>query len=1217
MKKGKRHGHGKSPARPAPKAAAQPAPKPVSPAVMQRLKDTVALHQAGRIQEAEAGYRAVLQADPRNADALHLLGVLALQTGQPDAAVPLIERAIGHAGDIADYHDNHGSALAAAGRPVEAAAAHARALRLRPDHAPIRFNLGNALQASGDATRATVAFHGAVALRPDYGKAWYNLGNAERDAGRLPQAVAALSRAVTLLPGMAEAHNNLGDVLSALGRADDAVGQQRAAVALRPHDATAHYNLGAALQQRGSLEEAEIAYREALKRAPGHVGALNNLGSVLKRLGRPQQAELCHREALRHRPDFTEALYNLGNALLAQGRAEEAAECYERALEQKPGLATATFNLARMALRHGDLGRGWHGHERRFAAGEARPVRHFDSPRWQGEPLAGRRLLVWREQGVGDEIMFASCYGDLLADAGGPVTIEAEPRLVPLFTRSFPTATIRAQSCDDKDRETVVPTDADLEIPAGSLPRLLRAAHADFPTRPGWLVADAGLVDVWQARLAGLGPGLRVGIAWRSQLMTEERRSAYTRLDEWAPLFALPGLTIVNVQYGPVEDELSKAERRFGVTIHRWADLDLKDDFENTAAMIAGLDLVVSVASSAGELAASLGVPVWRFGGPDDWSALGAGCRPWYPTMRLFHSRTGETLADVLVRIAHTLRSLAPAVPPSRAAAPPQPCDPQRGAAQARDPQRGAAPARDPQRAAQALDRGLAAHRMGRLDEAAAAYRDALDADPADADSLHLLGLTHHQSGRSGEAVTLIRDALALDPDFPQARNNLGLVLEAAGRETEAGAQFSAAVTLRPDFPEAMTHLGLVEQRRKRFDVAERWHRRALRVQPGDPKARTNLGSAIELAGRFGEARAVYRKAVAVAPVLADGLNNLGTMARALGDPDGSKAWLARTLRVDPGFALAAWNLGLLQLADGETEAGWAGYERRFEARQLQKGRSLTIARWRGEPLAGRRLLVWNEQGVGDEMLFASCLDALETAGGPVVVECDHRLVPLFQRSFPWAEVRRERPGDGGADLHIAAGSLPALFRRSLGQFPVRTAYLTPDDGLRAEWRRRIDALGPGLKVGIGWRSQITDAHRRSAYTRLDAWGPVLTAPGIVAVNLQYDDCAAEIAAAEDRFGVTIHRWADLDLKDDFESVAALIANLDLVIVPATASGELAGAVGTPVWRIGGKDWTHLGAGVRPWFPTMRLLRPHPGEALDEVVRRAGALLREGAAAAR
>ncbi len=1173
------------------------------------LAQAVAHHQGGRLAEAEHGYRAVLTADPRNADALHLLGVVALQSGRADEAVTLIGKALAQAKGVADYWDNLGNALSSAGRPVDAVQAHRNAATLDPQGAQRRHNLGNALAVLGRHDEAERAFAAALALKPDYAKAWYNLGNGHTAHHRHGDAVTALDHAVRLLPGMVEAHNNLGDALAMSGRLDEAIAQHRLVARHRPDDATAHYNLGAVLQQKGALESAEIAYRQALKRNPRHSAALNNLGSVLKRLGRPDQAEICHRQALELHPEFVEARYNLGNALQAQGRYDEAAACFEEALAEQPDLATAAYNLSLLALLHGDLTRGWAGYERRFAAGETLPDRRFDIPRWGGQLLRGKRLLVWREQGVGDEVMFASCYPDVVAWAGGPVTIECDPRLVPLFRRSFPKAIVRAESCTgdafgDVPRETIVPADCDLQIPAGDLPELLRGSLSAFEPQGPWLAPDPALVERWQERLAALGPGLRVGIGWRSQLMTADRKAAYVLLEHWGPLFAVPGLVFVNLQYGDCEAELRTAEERFGVTIHRWAELDLKDDFDGAAALTANLDLVISPAMSAGELAGALGVPVWRFGSRD-WTQLGTGTRPWFPAMRLFQPNPGEGLESTIRAMAGAVRAILPVPVPEPVAV--------------------VAPSPEPEVRPDfdtLLNGAADLHRAGRLAEAETAYRAAIAADPerkapGHADALHLLGLLMHQTGQNDEALALIGGALRIDPAFPQAWNHLGLVQEADKRHAESTRAFTRALALHPAFAEALTHLGLVHQTCGRVEEAMRLHRRCIALQPEHLPAHANLGHACELMGRTAEATGHYRRALALQPGSIDAGNNLATMATLAGRLDEAKTHLRRALRVDPGFALAAWNLGLLNLADGRIAEGWAGYGCRFSARQLQRARRIDRPVWTGEPLKGRRLLAWSEQGVGDEILFASCFDALQGLDGPVTVECDRRLVSLFARSFPWVTVRAETADAAGretvappdCDLQMPAGTLPALFRDRVDRFPGRPAYLRPDPGRLALWRDRLAAL-PGLKVGLAWRSQIVTAQRAAAYTGLADWTALLDLAGISVIMLQYGDCRAELAQVETATR-RLHRWADLDLKDDFEGVAALIANLDLVISPATAVGELAGALGVPVWRLGTRDWTQMGTGVRPWFPSMRLIQPPAGDGLAAAARQAVRALAE------
>ncbi|HYC02356.1 MAG TPA: hypothetical protein VED40_03640, partial [Azospirillaceae bacterium] len=337
------------------------------------------------------------------------------------------------------------------------------------------------------------------------------------------------------------------------------------------------------------------------------------------------------------------------------GCLDEAAAHLDRAAALAPDLAQPRMARGMLRLRRGDLS-GWIDYGWRFAAGEALPDRRFTVPRWQGEPAPDAALLLWREQGLGDELMFATAYRDAMARAGRTV-IECDPRLVGLFRRSFPTAEVRAEPPPGLAGREESP-DADLETPAGSLGRWLRRSLASFDGAP-YLKPDPARVAVWAERLAALGPGLTVGVCWRSRLMTARRRPAYADFTDWLPLLRLPGVRVVNLQYDAGEEELRGLEERHGVTLARWSGLDLTDDLEEVAALVSGLDLVVAAPTAVGELAGALGVPVWRVSGPTDWSMLGAGARPWFASMRVLAPGPGEPLGPVLARAARDLQSLA------------------------------------------------------------------------------------------------------------------------------------------------------------------------------------------------------------------------------------------------------------------------------------------------------------------------------------------------------------------------------------------------------------------------------------------------------------------------------------------------------------------------------------------------------------------------------
>ncbi|MFV3077270.1 tetratricopeptide repeat protein [Niveispirillum fermenti] len=635
-------------------------------------EQAVSLHQAGDVAGAAAAYRLLLARDPQNAQLLNLLGVASLQLGQPAAAVDLLRQAARRQPANPDVHDNLGSALRAAGQAAAAVAAHRQALKLKPGHPPFHFNLGNALAAMGAHRQAADEYRHALAGRPGHGGTRFNLANSLRALGELDAAAAtyrellsvqadhaqawnnlgavlslqgelgaaeeAYSRALALRPDHAETLSNLGNVLVQRGKLGAALACHRAAVQAAPGSAEAHIFLGVALQELDELAAATQAYQAGLRIEPENVRGLANLGSVLEQAGDLAGAEAVLSRALALQPGFAETWGNLGLCHLARGDRDRARAALDRALELDPDLARARVSRALLRLAGGDLEGGWPDYAWRFAAGEAQPDRRFDVPVWRGEPLEKGHLLIWREQGLGDELMFASLYGDAIARAGR-TTIDCDPRLVGLFTRSFPRAVVRPAPPSRPDHDHVERAAADRHVPAGDLPALLRGGSLAGFTGAPYLVPDRRRRDEMQAWLDGLPAGLRVGLCWRSRLLTHRRQHNYLDVAQWAPLAGLDGLQPVCLQYDAMPEECAALERLAGRPLHRVPGLDLTDDLEGVAALVAGLDLVVTAPTAVGEMAGALGTPVWRVVPTgDDWSLLGAGVRPWFAVMRPFMS---------------------------------------------------------------------------------------------------------------------------------------------------------------------------------------------------------------------------------------------------------------------------------------------------------------------------------------------------------------------------------------------------------------------------------------------------------------------------------------------------------------------------------------------------------------------------------------------------
>jgi len=548
--------------------------------------------RTGDLAAAEQTYRRVLAEEPNEERATQLLAALLLERNDIDGALDLFEAAADQVGAPSS----------------ETAAFYG--------------NFAFTLRRAGRLLSAERILRALVAVAPDAWQPWHNLGLTLNDLERYDEAVVALRRAVLLEPGYGPNHSALGEVLHNLGRLNSADVALRRAVDLGCAGDHGVWTVLAKNQRMlGHLDEALQMAERALELSGGSAAAHRNAGVLLMELGRFDESVAHLHTAIELDPGNDESHSYLGYALLAAGRLPESFDPWDRAIK----------------------------------AGPRGTERDLQVPRWAPDDT-DVRVLVYREQGVGDEIMLASLYPDLV-DAARAVVIECDARLVPLFTRSFPTAEVRAQTNDEYLRETV--HDVDRATPAGSLIRWFRPQVDAFPDRRSYLAPDAARVAEWRERLAALGPGPYVGISWRSKLQTAERRIEYTRLDEWDEVFAVPGATWVNLQYDDCNRELHDAEKRFGVRIHRWDWLDLMNDFDEVAALITALDLVVAPFNAVSMLSGALGVRTLAMGNRYGWGELGTGRMPWMPSIVVASRMPNEEWDDVLRAAAREVASLA------------------------------------------------------------------------------------------------------------------------------------------------------------------------------------------------------------------------------------------------------------------------------------------------------------------------------------------------------------------------------------------------------------------------------------------------------------------------------------------------------------------------------------------------------------------------------
>ncbi len=448
------------------------------------------------------------------------------------------------------------------------------------------------------------------------------------------------------------------------------------------------------------------------------------------------------------------------------------------------------------------------------------------------------------------------------------------------------------------------------------------------------------------------------------------------------------------------------------------------------------------------------------------------------------------------------------------------------------------------------------------------------------------------------KAVSCCRQALAVAPDFAEAHFNLGTALHWQQEFQSAVVSLSEAVRLKPDFFAARVNLGRSLLGTGRYSEAQREFEQVLSVDPSHAGALLFQGICHHEQGDFGRAVTYYDQAHALRPQATDILGNMANAYRDVGNFERSDGIFERILAVNPDYPEARNDYSHALLARGLFDRGWELYEARWEANGWKDRELYKQPLWNGEPLSGKRLLVWGEQGIGDQMMFASLLPELLTQPSSSAVVVDEKLVPLFERSFPSARIAARRGEMHAAllqepfDYQVPIASLGRHFRRSYADFPRHAGYLRADPAKVEAWRGRLAALGPGRKVAISWRGGFVGTRQHLRSMDLESWLPILKTPGLEFISLQYTDCARELAALREKHGVVVHHWQEAI--DDYDETAALVCAVDRVVSVCTALIHLTGALGRAAWILvpAVPEWRYMREGERmPWYPAARLFR--------------------------
>jgi len=875
------------------------------------------------------------------------------------------------------------------------------------------------------------------------------------------------------------------------GQLDAAIELLRQAIDSEPANFALWFELGVTYLDRMDQRHAYECFLRSHEIKPEFQPACVNLAGVLEQQERYEEAEQWGRKAVALDGNCPLANYNLANTLREQGRLTEAIAHYQRSLQLNPDYVRADWNLGICHLHLGNYGEGWKRYENRATAEEV-SIDRYTQPRWNGEPLAGKTIVVHAEQGIGDEIVFCSCLPELIAMAGRVIVV-CEPRLQQLFRRSFPQAIVHGYARRKDWAPFPIAEPVDFQIPMGSLPLHLRPTRDSFPQRERFLIPDAKLVEQWRSLLATLGRGPKIGISWRAGGKPLERRKRSVVLEHWAPILQNVNAHFINLQYGDASNDAAEVRDLFQIELHDWEQGDPLVDMDSYAAKIAALDLVISVGNATVHMAGAVGTPAWTMLPMiPSWRWMVAGdTSPWYTSVRLFRQPQRKQWTPVVQRLGNMLQELSQASATeyrslaSRVTAPPPPVGktsvptPLSDEAAWLDSSEFSAAAtlesipdilrqaeqkmaageytaaeqlyrsvlmiapRYPS-ALQGLSRAArkqgkidlairSIHRAlttaenvasrrcdlagaladaGRHDEATESYLRAIELDPQlylahyefglllqmlDRHEEAIMRLQHaHQLQpklaevlvaqaesmrllcRMDEAIELLQRARALEPNNAAVLSRLAAILIEDQRRIDAEPVLHAAIELEPQIAthritlaELLVHTGRLEQ------AAEQYHS-VLREEPNHYQALVHLATLEGELARPAEAERLLRIALANQPDAKELHNSLGQMLSEQGRLSEALASLDTAIRLagSESYPLARMNRALVRLQAGQFESGWQDYEYRWQANPQSAMPARLAKTWNGENLTGKTLLIHAEQGIGDEIMFATCYQA-------------------------------------------------------------------------------------------------------------------------------------------------------------------------------------------------------------------------------------------------
>mgnify|MGYP000583065588 CR=1 FL=1 len=515
------------------------------------------------------------------------------------------------------------------------------------------------LHQKNDIKAATSLYQKILSINPEEPDALNLLGIIHFCNDEFDQAFKLHSMAIESKPGVADFHNNLGNVYLRLEQFDLAMEQFLAANQLDPSYSTAIANIGTVYQETNKLEQALEQYNKALSIDPKLTMASRNIANILWMLNRPQEAELIYKTAMQDQVEDATYFHNMGNIYRSQNKHFEAEQAFQKGLVLAPNYAELNFDLGLLQLSQENFESGWENYSWGDKTKDRpRTFLSLPTPIWDGSPLSDKTILIYGEQGIGDEVMFAQFIPEIANKAKGCI-IACERRLSELYSRSFTKIEVISGYNASSLTKIIEQQSIDFASPIGELAKFLRPTTESFPIPKPYLIPNTKNIKKWKQHYQSLGNGLKIGISWKGGLQTLTNTTRSIDIEKWITLLKQANCHFINLQYNDPTEEI-KLLKQHNITLNDSDDSLPLIDIDDFSAQIAALDLVISVDNSTVHIAGAVGTPTWLLTpytadwrwGIDRQSSL------WYSCITLFHQRISDNWSPVFVEIIDRLTTI-------------------------------------------------------------------------------------------------------------------------------------------------------------------------------------------------------------------------------------------------------------------------------------------------------------------------------------------------------------------------------------------------------------------------------------------------------------------------------------------------------------------------------------------------------------------------------